>query len=492
MVFIPKRINEGSVKEISTVEAKKSIAFSVLNREKKEKIHEASLYLLAKVGMKVQGEKMLRLLREHGCGTGVEGRIFFPHQVVEKALRSAPRQLVLFTRGGEPYITVDSREQQYFGTHADQLELLDPATGKARKFVSDDTRMMCLLADYLPNIHFILSVGMSSDVPPDIQSQITFLETVMNFRKPINFSTNDVNALYDIIEIAATVAGGKKQLQEKPFIFNYCEPIPPLAHPETSTEKLRISAENRVPVVYMPYCMMGGTSVMSLAGTLAQCNAEVLAGLVMTQIVSEGTPFIYGAMPSVFDMKTTIGSYGAPEFHLLVAAASEMASFYGLPFYGTAGCSDAKTLDEQAVAEITMELFSTILSKANLVHDVGVMDHCNSVSPEAVVLADEIIAALKSYADGVEVNDENLALEVIEKVGPGGHFLNEKHTRNNFRKIWYPDLFSRAMENEDVSAVRTKIRDKIQHIVTWHQVPELEEGLARELAGWMNRLKKVR
>ena len=163
------------------------------------------------------------------------------------------------------------------------------------------------------------------NVNPQIQTVTSFLETVKNFSKTMNFSTNDVESLEGVIDMAAIVAGGHDQLRQKPFIFNYCEPIPPLNHPAESTEKLYISAENRIPVVYMPYCMMGGTSPQSFAGSLAQCNAEVLTGLVLTQLVSEGTPFIYGAMPSIMDMKSTIGSYGAIEFHLLVAAASEMA-----------------------------------------------------------------------------------------------------------------------------------------------------------------------
>ncbi|MDZ4131986.1 MAG: trimethylamine methyltransferase family protein, partial [Dethiobacteria bacterium] len=214
----------------------------------------------------------------------------------------------------------------------------------------------------------------------------------------------------------------------------------------------------------------------------AQCNAEVLAGLVMTQLVSEGAPFIYGAMPSIFDMKTTIGSYGAPEFHMQVAAASELAAHYRLPFYGTAGCSDAKFIDEQAIAEVTMELMSTILSRANLVHDVGVMDHCNSVSPEMVVFVDEMISGLRVYERGIDLGDLPEALEVIAKVGPGSHFLSEEHTLQNFKSIWYPGLLSREMKNKDTSAVREKIRDKIRHIEESHQVPSLPENLMQELS----------
>ena len=467
---------------------KRNVSMTVLGTEKIERIHEASLSLLEEMGMKIQGERVLNLLHEHGCEKSADGLTRIPRTLVEKALQSVPKELILYTRDGEPFITVNREGQVYFGTHADQLELLDPFSGRVRKFLKQDTELMCKVADALPNIHFILSVGMSADVAPEIQSQVSFLETVKNFRKPINFSTNDIDALQDIIEIASIVAGGLEKLQQKPFIFNYCEPIPPCTHPEESTEKLYISAENRIPVVYMPYCMMGGTSVMSFGGTLAQCHAEVLTGLVISQLVNSGAPFIYGAMPSVFDMRTTIGSYGAPEFHLLVAAASEMAAFCGIPFYGTAGCSDAKVLDEQAVAEATFEIFSTLLSSANIIHDVGVMDHCNSVSPEMVVLANELIEGLKHYCSGVSVEPADLALDVMKEVGPGGHYLNNNHTRRNFRKIWYPSLFSREMQNKDTSEIRQKIQAKLQDIVENHQVPKLDESLLKKLDTWYAKL----
>jgi trimethylamine--corrinoid protein Co-methyltransferase len=476
------------VQILKNAAVKRNVSMTVLEKEKIEKIHEVSLQLMEITGMKIQGERVLKILHENGCQTSAEGLTSIPASLVEKALRLVPKELVLYTRDGEPHMTINSDGQVYFGTHADQLELLDPFTGSARKFLKADTELMCKIADALPNIHFILSVGMSDDIHPKIQSQVTFLETVKHFSKTINFSTNDIEALSDIIEIASEVAGGLKNLQQKPFILNYCEPIPPCTHPFESTEKLYLSALNRIPVVYMPYSMMGGTSVLSFAGTLAQCHAEVLTGLVVSQLVSEGAPFIYGAMPSVFDMKTTIGSYGAPEFHLLVAAASEMASYYGIPFYGTAGCSDAKTVDEQAVFEATFEVFSTLLSRANIVHDVGVMDHCNSVSPEMVILVNEMIETLKHYCGGVSTEPDDFALDVIREVGPGGHFLNHRHTLKNFRKIWYPNLFSREMQNLETSDVREKINRRLREIVENHEVPSLDEGLLQKLDDWYEKL----
>lgn len=467
----------------------RNVAFEILGREKISTIHDASMHLVEKVGMKIAGDRTLQLLHNNGARTDSDGLTRLPKKLVEQALKTVPKELTLYTRDGEAAMHIHGGNPVFFGTHADQLEFVDPTTGVVRDFLRKDTEVMCKIADALPNIHFVLSVGMSKDIRPEVQTQVSFLETVTHFSKTINFSTNDIESLQQVIDMAAVVAGGHEQLAKKPFVFNYCEPIPPLTHPLESTEKLYISAQNRIPVVYMPYCMMGGTAPMSFAATLAQCNAEILSGIVITQLVNEGAPFIYGAMPSIMDMKTTVGSYGAVEFHLLVAAASELADYYGLPFYGTAGCTDAKVLDEQAVSEATMEIFSTLMSKANLIHDVGVADHCNSVCPELVVLANEIIEMLKHYSQGVDVDTGALMrdLELIERVGPGGHFIHQKHTMQNFRMVYYSDIFSRMMKNPDASPVRGKIREKIKTILTHHQVPPLDDAVLADLKPWFAR-----
>jgi trimethylamine---corrinoid protein Co-methyltransferase len=464
----------------------------ILGKKEQELIHETSMDLLLKVGTKIEGSKALHLLNEAGCHPNSQGLTTIPRELVEYAIKTSPKEITLFNSAGAETIYLKTRGKQYYGTHADQLEILDPFSHSYRKFLREDTELMCRLANFLENISFILAVGMSADVHPLIQSQLAFIDTVKYSSKVINFSTNDLQGLRDIIEIASIASGGLANLQEKPFMFFYCEPIPPLTHPEASTEKLCLAAENKIPVVYMPYCMMGGTAPMSLSGTLVQCNAEVLTGLVLTQLAREGAPFIYGAMPSIFDMKTTIGSYGAPEFHLMVAAAAEMAAYYGLPFYGTAGCTDAKPLDEQAVAEMTIELFSSVLSKANLVHDLGVMDHCNSVSPELVVLANELITGLKAYARGIDLSDLSEAVDLIRKVGPGNHFLEDEHTLINFRNIWYPRLLSRAMKNEEHSEIKAKIKQIIMMAKQSEEDNCCNQHLISELDRYEQSLKNSR
>jgi trimethylamine--corrinoid protein Co-methyltransferase len=467
----------------------RKVGFDILGPDKVVKIHEASLHLLTKSGMRVGGKRALELFKSRGAK--IDGDIVrITEAMVEEAVKTAPKALKLYKRDGSPYLEISpGGNQVFYGTHSDQLELLDPFSGQVRPFLRADNKLMCQLASYLENISFVLSVGMSNDVRPEVQTQITLLDTLRNFDKVTNFSTNDVASLYDCIEIASIVAGGLNKLQEKPFVFNYCEPIPPRTHPEESTEKLWISAENRIPVVYMPYSMMGGTSPMSMPASLAQGHAEFLMGLVLTQMVSPGAPIIYGHMPSILDMKTTVGSYGAYEFHLLVAAGAELSAYLGIPFYGTAGCSDAKFLDEQAVAELTMEVMSTTLSKANLIHDIGVLDHCNSVAPEAVVLCNDLIEGFKVYARGVgEVNEETLAINLIEKIGPGGTYVTDPHTAKRFRNVFYSTLFSRKMKNPDQSEVRGKILATINKAVKEHQVPELDKSVLAELAKWEKKL----
>ena len=467
---------------------KRNVGFSMLDQQKIEKIHERSLYILENIGMRFQGERAVKLLKDAGIKFEDGNIAKISHAQVEKALKSVPKSLKLYNRDGAEMMTIDSQNQCYFGTHADQLQFVEPFSGKVRPFLKSDIKTMCKVGSALKNIYFILSVGMTADVDPKVQSQSTFIETLRNFDKTVNFSTNDIQSLSDCINIAAEFAGGLKNLQDKPFIFNYCEPIPPLTHPVESTEKILISAENRIPFVYMPYCMMGGTSPMSAAATLAQCNAEILAGLVLAQLASEGAPFIYGAMPSIIDMRTTIGSYAAPEMHRNIAAMAEVAAHYGLPFYGTAGCSDAKILDQQGAAEISYNIFSAMLSKANIVHDIGIMDHCNNVSPEAAVFADELIEAFKRYNSGISVEDEDFAMDVIKEVGHGGHFIETEHTLENFGSVWYPDILSRKMQNPDESDIMPKINKRVRDILENHEVPRCSQERLDILERWEKKL----
>lgn len=450
------------MKDRVSYDIERNIQFNILSEEMKEKIDEGALTILETIGMRISGERILKKFAERGLVPNKDGLICIPRALVAWALEKVPKEITLYGMDGKSRMKIDRSNPVYFGTHNDMAEILDYKTNKARPMKSADIELMCKVASNCENIDFVLSVGLASDISPKIQSQMCFIESCKYMEKTINFSTNDVGALQEIIDIAAELAGGHDKLAEKPFIFNYCEPIPPLTHPFESTEKLYISAENGIPVVYMPYCMMGGTAPLDRPTTLAQCFSEILAGVVISQLVREGAPFIAGSMPSVMDMKTTIASYAAPEFHLMVAASSEMADYYGLPFYGTAACSDVRVMDLQSAGEISYQILSTLLSKANIIHDVGLHDHCINVSPAAVIFANELINAYKSYVRGVT---GDVDLELIRGVGPGGHHMSEDNTYMRFREVWYPDIYTRRRENLNESDIMDRIVSRIDAIM---------------------------
>ncbi len=433
-----------------------------------------------KTGVKIAEQSIKDLL--YSSGAKIEGdRVLFSSIMLEEALEKAPAEITLYGLDGSPRLNLENSGNTYFGTHADMMEIIDFTSGEVRDFTRSDSTLMVKLAEEMDNIDFILAVGLAADIPRRIQSQLALIDTLRGFSKTINFSSNDLQGLNDQLEIISLAADGMDKFRARPFAFYYCEPLPPLHHPDESLNKLRLAVEEGVPVVYMPYCMMGATAPMSFASTLVQCNAEILSGLVVSQLTIEGAPFIYGAMPSIFDMRTTIGSYGAPEFHLLVAAASEMAAYYGLPFYGTGGCSDAKYIDEQALIETTMSIFSSLLSPAQLVHDVGIMDHCSSLAPEMVVIINEMIDMLKAYCQKINVDRDEIDLELIDEVGPGGHYVEHEHTLNNFKRIWYPRLFARKMSGAGRDELRKRVCDQLEEIEKKESVSQLTEEQLGEL-----------
>ena len=264
--------------------------------------------------------------------------------------------------------------------------------------------------------------------------------------KPLVFCSKDVNSTRDIYEMALLVAGSKVSFEQAPTIVHYSEPISPLLYYDPAVDKIIFCAENNIPLINYPALGGGSTAPVTFAGEIAQGSSESLSGLVLTQLVRPGAPFIYGALPTVMNMQTTIFSYGAPEMSLMTAAMAQLAQFYQLPFFGTAGCTDAKFPDAQSAAEVAFSCLSSALSGANLIHDAGSwLDHGSLASPAFMVLVNEILFMVNQYMGGIPINDETMALDLIDRIGPGGHYLLEDHTLAHFKNVWYSDLFDRSI-----------------------------------------------
>jgi trimethylamine--corrinoid protein Co-methyltransferase len=473
----------------------KAPQFRILSDDQIREIHLAALEILDHTGVWIESEEVIDLLGQAGARIRKDKRVAIPSHLVEDAILSAPKRIVLSDRDGKRKIFLENNKV-YFGAMAGCPFFIDPYSGNKKPFERKDMENVVKVIDYLPNIDIVCLPGQYSDVPPTITDRIQFKDYAMNTRKPILFSPYSLDGLKDIISVSASIAGGEDKLIQSPFIVNYSEPVTPLTHVKDALDSLLFSAELNIPIVYTPMPLGGATAPATFAGILALNNAEVLSGLVISQLKKKGAPFIFGGVPTIMDMSTSILSYGAPEMSLLSAGLTEIAHFYKLPMFGTAGCTDSKMVDQQAAIESTLSCLLSILSGANLVHDVGLMDNGASISLELMVLNDEIIGMIKGLMNGIEVNQEMFALDVIDKVGPRGHFLYEDHTLKHFRKFWRPKFFHRLGYEEWVKSGKLSMGDRlnqeVRRIIETHSIEPLPKTLAQELhqmeEGWYRKV----
>jgi trimethylamine---corrinoid protein Co-methyltransferase len=408
-------------------------------------IHGASLAILRRTGVRVYEEESLQLLHGAGCHIDDGTRVRFPAAVVEDALRAAPSRVVLSQRDGTPALFLEGRHS-YFGTGSDLPYTRDLESGERRPSLLADVEQVARLVDALPQLDFVMSMALPSDVPSATSDRRSFRAMVANTSKPVVFTAWDEGGLADIVAMAAAVAGGAEALQRSPFLLAYLEPTSPLQHTAEVLRKLLLMADRGLPFVYAPGPVEGATAPVTPAGSLAMANAEVLSGLVITQLRRPGTPFVWGSGSGPMDMLTTTATYAGPEFMLHCLAMAELAHvYYGLPVWGFAGCSDSKLPDMQAGIESALWILWAALSGTNLVHDVGYIESGLTCSYEMIVIGDEIISFVRRLLGGMRITPETLALDVIDAVGPGGDFLGTDHTLDHYRDVWYPRLFDRRM-----------------------------------------------
>lgn len=458
--------------------------FRVLSEDQIEEIFHAALEVLSRVGTRVYHSEALALLRSAGCTVQGEDLVRIPAWLVQEALTTAPRRIVLRGRDRARRIALE-KDQIYFGTGSDCPVLIDPYTDQVRNYTFDDVYNAARIADALPNVDFHMSLGLTSGVPAQTYDRHQFLAMLKGTSKPLVITAVDREGLEDQYCMACEVLGGEDEFSRLPLFAVYNEPVSPLGNSPEAIGKLLFAADKRIPALYTPGTTCGATAPATLAGGMVQGLAEYLAGLVMAQLKRRGAPLIMGGVTTVMDMSTSIFSYGSPELVLISAAMTDVAKWLRLPMFSTAGCSDAKALDQQAAVEASVSVTVAALSGANLIHDVGYLESGRLGSFDMLVLSDEVISMVKRIMRGITVTPETLAVDVIERVGPGGHYLTQEHTRTHFRsEMWFPGLIDRQMRREwEASGSRTmgeRVRAKVLKILETHQpLPIAPEMLAR-------------
>jgi trimethylamine---corrinoid protein Co-methyltransferase len=459
------------------------IALRLFERQQLEDVHEASLQVLAEVGVVVQHEKALRLLADAGAVLDGNRVKLFP-KLIDWALAESPASITLYKRDKTPYLSLEGMNN-CFGTGSDCYYILDSETGKRRRCNLHDVTNAVRLCDALDNISFIMSMCNPSEVPSAFSDIFQHREMLKHTTKPHVYSPHNLRGTQDVIAMSAAVVGGLEELKKYPHLLLYAQPTSPLQLGQDSLDKLLYITGLGLPVVYTAGLLPGATAPVTVAGALTQANAEYLAGLVIGQLNNPGAPMVYGSGYTPMDMRTMVGSYGATEGMLGVAAVAEMARFYNKPSWGYAGCTDSKVVDQQAVGEAANWILLSRLAGSNLIHDIGYMDSGLTTSLEMITICDEFIEMTEPFTRRVNTDPGALAVEVIKKVGPGGHFLNHPHTLKNFREHKRPELANRKNYEdwlaEGEKTMLDKAREKVAKILKDHHCEPLPQEVAAEL-----------
>lgn len=458
--------------------------FAVLSQSQLKDIHLAALEILRRTGIRFHHQEALDLLRGAGAFIADSDLVKFPASLVEDAIASAPERVIMCDRDGRPAVYLEDT-RSYFGTGSDCLNFLDYETGAHRKFTQDDLIRGYRLCDALPNIHFVMSIGIPTDADEDAVYATQMALMLEHTSKPIVFVADDRASCQRCIDMAAAVAGGHEALVEQQHVLLYSEPSSPLQQSETAVDKLLLMADYRLPIVHSPAPLMGGTGPITMASGLAMALAEILSSLVLHQLKQRGAPFVFGAGLHHMDMSSAQICYASPEFQLTKAAIAQFGRWYRLPTWGYAGCTDAKVLDEQAALEAMLSVLTAKLGGSNLVHDVGYMESGLTTSYEMIVLTDELIALTDNLMKGIEVSQETLLLDEVDRVGPGGHFLDTDQTLSRFRDFWYPGLLDRQRRPEWLAAGGTtlgqRLNQRVKEIIAEHEPVPLAEEKKRQL-----------
>jgi trimethylamine---corrinoid protein Co-methyltransferase len=425
--------------------------YKVISEKDIIKIHETSLKVFAEVGVKVKFPEALELFEKNGAKVDKDNRVVkIPPDMVTEWIEKAPSTVFLCGRSENEELDCEiGGDKVYFGTGGTALNVQDPGSNDARRSKLEDIANMARLVDKLDNIHFYMLNVYPNDLDEKDVDVNRFGAALNRTRKHVMGGVYTVEGVRNVIKMAEFIAGSPEKLRDRPFISMVTCVISPLTLDETYARLTMEAAHNRIPVVVPSEPLCGATAPMTLAGNLVIQNVDSLAGVMLAQMTSPGTPTLYGCISSITDLRDMKYLSGAVEMGLMNAASAQMARFYDLPIYVTAGMSDSKVNDAQAGYESAITNLMVALAGGNFIHDAaGFLEFCMTASYDKLVVDNEIIGMVMRALDGIKVNDETLAFDLIKKAGPGGHFISTRHTRRHMRSELYKPQHS-DRENRD-------------------------------------------
>jgi len=459
--------------------------YKPLNDHDLKRIVNEACGILERSGMHVYNKLSREYLARAGAEVSSDGlSVRFPRSLVEDAIASTPSSLTLCGRNPENDVVLEDSRVHY-GTGGTAIYVKDLESGERRPSTVEDVKLNARLVDALDHIHlFTINVFPNDVLNVDNIDLNRFFWSLKNTSKHIMGGIYSMKGTQQVVEMASILAGGMDALRERPFISFITLVISPFKIDGLYGDITCYLAENGLPVVTPTEPICGTTSPITLAGNVLVHTAETLGGIALSQAVKKGTPVIAGSVGSIPDLRTMGIVTGAVERGMINSATAQIAQYLKLPFYSTAGNSDAKTEDMQAGIESAMSNLLVGMSGANYIHDAaGLFDSDLSISYDKLVVDNEILGMCDRVLRGIEVSDETLAVDLIEKVGPGGNFLTEEHTLLNMMDEYFtPPIADRTLYEQWKSSgsfsMKDRAREKLEKLMVSHNpcyINEIEE-----------------
>jgi trimethylamine--corrinoid protein Co-methyltransferase len=460
---------------------------AVLSASEIESVKEASYTILRDTGVKVHHDDILRQLGQNGARIDAANRIArFPEKLVADSIAQAGKQYTIYGRDGSRTARFGYGDLVLMSSPG-QFAWIDLESGRRRPATMQDMRDAVRLGDALGNITIVGAMAQPEEVSEKYRDVVLTAELVKGTNKPTRCWVRDGRTARYVLDIYRAAADGEAALRERPMVEAFLEPISPLQLPHDGLDIVKEFTRAGQPVSIGPMAMTAGTAPGTLAGTLAQENAEILAGVVVTQVLAPGTPITYGGIPHIMDPQTGICSFGSPEQGLMAIAMVQIARSYGFPTYINVGLTDAKVPDTQAGIEKAATLLSGALAGADTFGHCGICgtDHAGSLL--WLAFDDEIMSYVRRITRGLVVDDDHLATDVVATVGPGGNFLAEEHTVRHFREeLWLPTpVWTRQTydqwQTEGGSSFAERLGAHVTEVLSPHHPEPLDSALAQEI-----------
>lgn len=473
------------------------VRFEVLSEDDIERIDQATIKILEDTGVAVYERQCRELLRLKGARVDdAASKVKLPESVIREALETAPSRFRLAARAPSKSVDLGSG-RTHFTNSATGIRVLDHVSGSVRQSVLDDISVFARVADALENIHFFGPTVVAHDVPGEMHFLSEALAALENTTKHVTHESHGTELTKCYIDMARVVAGGDEELRKNPVVSAGGCPVSPLQFDRANTEAMLELARAGMPYDVLSMAMGGATSPITLAGQLAVVNAEVLAGLTICQSASPGCPIIYGSVASTMDMRTGVLALGAPERAVLNSAVTQMAKHYAIPSLVGGMSTDGKLPGDQSMFEKAMTALPPVLAGVDILFGPAMLSSATTYSAEQLVIDDEIAGALSQIRSGMSVDDETLALDMVEAKGPGGSFIGTKHTLNHLRKdVWLPSLADRNIaenwERLGAKDMRAKARETVAGILSEHSVQPLEPEQMKEIGSIMDVARRLK